>query len=91
MKLLKVISDMDIPKDESTLEIRECSRGVFVNEDRLVPLLFASDCGIHELPGGNIEPGEDRLTGLAREVLEEAGGEVVVTQELGEKERITYD
>lgn len=83
MKLLKVIKDMDVPKDESTLEIRETSRGVFVNEDRLVPLLFASNCDIHELPGGGIEPGEDRMTGLAREVMEEAGGEVEVTHELG--------
>jgi len=84
MNTLKVIKDKEFPTDESTLEIRETSRGVFINKDRLVPLLFASNCGIHELPGGGIEAGEDRLAGLVREVLEEAGGEIKIIQELGQ-------
>lgn len=84
MKLLRIIKDKELPADESTLEIRETSRGVFINEDRLVPLLFVSNCGIHELPGGGIEAGEDRLAGLVREVLEEAGGEIKIIQELGQ-------
>ncbi|MEN8252871.1 MAG: NUDIX domain-containing protein [Patescibacteria group bacterium] len=83
MKLLKTIKDKDLPRDESSLEIRECSRGVFVNKDGLIPLLFASNIDIHELPGGGIDPGEDRHSGLVREVLEEAGGEIEVTHELG--------
>lgn len=84
MKILKIIKDTDSPKDESTWEIRETSRGVFITEDHLVPLLFASNCGIHELPGGGIEAGEDKLTGLKREVLEEAGGEIKIIQDLGQ-------
>lgn len=83
MKLLRVIKDKDLSTDESTLEIRESSRGVFLNKDRLIPLLFASKCDIHELPGGGIEPGEDKHSALVREVLEEAGGEIEVTRELG--------
>lgn len=84
MKQLKIIKDMDIPQDESSLTIRECSRGVFFDDQHLTPLLHAVNSGIHELPGGGIEKGEDKMTGLIREVMEEAGGEINVTQELGE-------
>ncbi len=83
MKLLKTISDVAIPEDDSGWIVRESSRGIFFDKNGLIPLLYGTNCDIHELPGGGIEKGENRLSGLEREVMEEAGGKVKVTQELG--------
>ena len=83
MKLLKQIKDKEFPKNESTLRIREASRAVLFDENKLIPLLFVSKYKYHKLPGGGVEPGEDKTKALLREVKEEVGSKIKITGEVG--------
>ncbi|MFH1192502.1 MAG: NUDIX domain-containing protein [bacterium] len=83
MELLKEIKDKDCPKDETTLKIREASRAVLFDENRLIPILFVSKYNYHKLPGGGIDDGEDKMKTLYREVLEEVGSGIEITGEVG--------
>lgn len=51
--------------------------GAVLDGDRIL-LARRSDTGLWALVGGILEPGEDPVPGLAREVLEETGVEVAV-------------
>lgn len=58
--------------------------GVIVcNSRRQILLEKRSDCGWWGLPGGRIEPGESAIQAALREVKEETGLEVEITQLLG--------
>lgn len=81
MKLLKFISDKPLPKNT---EKRFASRAVLFDENNLIPVLFVSKDSYHKLPGGGIEEGEDKMTALVREVMEETGCTMEVTGEIGE-------
>lgn len=83
MKLLKEIKDKEWPQDQSTLEIREASRAVLFDENGLIPLLFVPKYNNHNLPGGGINDGEDKIKALVREVLEEVGSKIEVDGEVG--------
>lgn len=86
MELLKEIKDEEsliYITSDSTLRIREAARAVLFDENNLVPLLFVSKYNYHKLPGGGIEEGEDKLTALIRECLEEVGSEIEVIGEIG--------
>lgn len=48
---------------------------LFVNGAGHVLLERRSDFGVWGIPGGNMEPGEDIVTGIRREMLEETGYE----------------
>ncbi|WP_374369128.1 NUDIX domain-containing protein [Dongia sp.] len=48
---------------------------LFVNAAGQVLLERRSDFGVWGIPGGNMEPGEDIVTGTRREMLEETGYE----------------
>ncbi|MDR7124240.1 NUDIX hydrolase [Pseudotabrizicola sp. 4114] len=43
-----------------------------------------------QLPGGGIDPGEQPMTALHREVFEETGWKIAVTRKLGAYRRFTY-
>jgi 8-oxo-dGTP pyrophosphatase MutT (NUDIX family) len=83
MRLLKEIKDKKFPKDKSKLKIREASRAVLFDKNKLIPLLFVGKYNYHKLPGGGIDKNEDRFQALARECLEEVGSEVKITGEIG--------
>lgn len=83
MKLLKEIKDMEIPSDTSGMKMREASRAVLFDNNGKIPMLFLTKFNYHKLPGGGIEKGEDKMQALIREIKEEVGSEIEVTDELG--------
>jgi ADP-ribose pyrophosphatase YjhB (NUDIX family) len=80
MKLLKTIKDKDLGDD---FKIREASRGVLLDENNLVPILFVSTQNYHKLPGGGIEKGENKVQALKREIKEEVGCTIEDEKEIG--------
>ncbi len=83
MELLKEIKDDICPEDESRLKTREAARGIFFDEEGLIPLLFVSKHNYYKLPGGGVESGEDKMKALEREAREETGSEIEVTGKIG--------
>ena len=83
MKLLKTILDQD-PVDPNDVKTREAARGIFFDEQGLIPLLYVRQHAYHKLPGGGVEEGENLLQALAREIKEETGCEIKVLKELGQ-------
>jgi 8-oxo-dGTP pyrophosphatase MutT (NUDIX family) len=81
-ELLKEIKDQDYFSD-IMWKTREASRGIFFDENNLVPLLFVSKHNYHKLPGGGVEEGEDKVKALMRECLEEIGCKIQVDGEVG--------
>lgn len=62
---------------------REAARAVLIDPDGRVALLHVTNDSYYKLPGGGIDPGEDPLQALERELLEETGCRAEVTHELG--------
>ncbi len=62
---------------------------VYDEQHRLLVIQRAGEPGrgLWSLPGGRVEPGEDDLTAVAREVAEETGLRVEVGELVGEVER----
>lgn len=63
---------------------RQAVRAVILDADNRVYLMYIGRKGTYKLPGGGIDEGEDNLTALAREVMEEVGVEIEVIAELGQ-------
>ena len=82
MELLAEIKEPDLILTEIR-EYREAARAVLFDESGLIPLLYVSKFRFHKLPGGGIEPGENRVEALMREAREEVGCDVEITGELG--------
>ena len=83
MELLTEIKDAEII-DDSAIKNRQASRAILFDENGLVPLLFVSKFNYHKLPGGGIDAGEDSLSALRRECMEEVGCAIEVTGEVGQ-------
>lgn len=86
MKLLKEIKDQDVgfEKKEANLALREAARAVVFNPEGKIALLYVASHDFYKLPGGGVEPGEYVEDALEREVLEEAGCEIEIIDELGQ-------
>lgn len=77
----------------SPLFITAKVRGVIILDEKIF-LARHAKAGFYCLPGGTLEPGETRLEGLHREIIEELGvepeiGDLIYTQELQRSEWIT--
>lgn len=89
MKKILTITEQDINPQAPDLETsafyhRRASRAIVLNDQGKVALLKVNNRNYHKLPGGGIEDGEDEITALHRELLEEIGCNAVVVSEVGE-------
>ncbi|MBP9819286.1 NUDIX domain-containing protein [Candidatus Woesebacteria bacterium] len=85
MKLLKLINPEDV-SDEAvkSYSTREAVRAVVFDKENNIALLYVSRDNYYKLPGGGLEQGEDYLTALRRECVEEIGCDIHVIDEIGE-------
>jgi 8-oxo-dGTP pyrophosphatase MutT (NUDIX family) len=86
MKLLASIHPEDVDSeapqsDYATFSERQAGRAIIFNGDK-VCLIYVGAHDYYMLPGGGIED-EDIPTALAREIMEEAGCEATVEDEVG--------
>jgi len=85
MKLTKTIQFKDLkPEEIEKFEIRRAARAVVFDQDKKIGILYVSKYNYHKLPGGGIETGEDIITALKRECLEEIGCNIETVSEIGE-------
>lgn len=75
MKLIKEITDKEILGTDgiSTAKPRYTARAILKKNDNKYAVMYSHKFNLHSLPGGGIDEGEDVLTALRREVLEETG------------------
>jgi len=84
MKLLETIQFEDFtPEEIVKLGFRQAARAVLFDSNDKIALLYVSKNNYHKLPGGGVDEGEDILTALKRECLEETGCQIQIKDELG--------
>lgn len=85
MKLIKEITDKEILGQEglSTAKPRYTARAVLKNSDGKYAVMYSHKFKLHSLPGGGVDDGEDILSALKREILEETGCVCDSIKELG--------
>lgn len=79
-------SDADKPIDRH----RHAARAVLSDEAGRIAVMYFTSTGSSKLPGGGIDDGEDTLSALRREVIEETGYEITDIRELGIVEEWRY-
>lgn len=65
-----------------TKTYRKACRGIVLDKDSLIPLLFVGKDNYHKLPWWWIEWDEDKIEAFKREILEEAWCEIEEIQEV---------
>lgn len=90
MEILKTITEKDFGRLETPgkwgeYRIRPGARAILINELSQVALMHVTKQSYYKLPGGGIDEGEDKITALKRELLEEVGAtSVEVVSEIGQ-------
>lgn len=74
MKLISTITDKEILGTDglSTAKPRYTARAILKNGDKYA-VMHSHKFNIHSLPGGGVDEGEDTISALKREILEETG------------------
>jgi ADP-ribose pyrophosphatase len=84
--LNKRITDSDIgggsPEYLETVS-RYAARGILINNENQIAMMYMSALDLYKLPGGGIEEGESAGTAFLREIREETGYEAEMLKELG--------
>ena len=85
MKTIAKLTDKNILGLEglSTAEPRYTSRAVLRNSEGKFAVMIMKKVGFQLLPGGGIDPGEDEISALKREILEETGCSCDYIKEIG--------
>jgi ADP-ribose pyrophosphatase len=86
MELIKILTDKDIFGTDNFSTVakpKPRTRGILLDSDGLIALIYAKDFGYYTIPGGTIEEGEDNKGAFLREMLEETGCQCKVLSELG--------
>lgn len=74
MRLIKKMTHKDIKKIEGKIYKRRASRGIIVKDSKIL-LLYTERYNDYSFPGGGVDDGEDLITGLKRELVEEVGAQ----------------
>ncbi|MEG0766763.1 MAG: NUDIX domain-containing protein [Clostridia bacterium] len=69
---------------------RYSARGILMDENNRVCLLYLAETGFYKLPGGGIEGNETKEQAFLREIREETGYHAVVVSALGTLEEHKY-
>ena len=85
MKLLCELTDQTVLglPGRSDAPPRYTARAILRREDGLYAVMYAARFNLYTLPGGGMEPHEDPLTALRREMMEETGCACDRIDELG--------
>lgn len=85
MKNLAILNPEQVsPEIWQAYPVRQAVRAVVVDDDKKVAVLHVTAFNYHKIPGGGIDPGEDQMTALQRECLEEIGCQIKVLAEVGQ-------
>lgn len=74
MRLIKKIIHEDVEKKDGRIFKRRASRGIIVKDSKIL-LLYTKRYNDYSFPGGGVDEGEDLITGLKRELVEEIGAQ----------------
>lgn len=91
MKLIAKITDEDIDMDIVDYEnpqIRKAARGIVLNKNGEIALLHKKNKNEYKLPGGGMEEDETKELAFKREILEETGCQIEITEYMGYTEEI---
>lgn len=69
--------------EDTTKTYRKACRGIVLDENKLIPLLFVGKDNYHKLPWWGIEWDEEKIEAFKREILEETWCEIDHIEEVG--------
>lgn len=75
MKLIKQITDKEVLGTDglSSAKPRYTARAILKNKDKKYAVMYSHKFNLYSLPGGGVDEGEDIISALKREILEETG------------------
>jgi len=90
VKIIRTITEKDFGRQDTpekwpSYYIRPGARAILFDQMSRIALMHVSNYNYYKLPGGGIDPGEDVITTLKRELLEEVGANSIeVISEIGQ-------
>jgi 8-oxo-dGTP pyrophosphatase MutT (NUDIX family) len=83
LRLIKKMTHKDVKTLEGSLFERRAARGIIIKDSKIL-LLYTKRYNDYSFPGGGVDPEEDLVTGLKRELAEETGAKnIEVISEFG--------